>query len=149
MLGGTGCKKSGASITAEFALEQGRMVFAVPGSVFHELHQGCHALIKEGATLIGSAHELLAELGEINLQAKEQQQSIAVLTQQPIRQSLPANASIEQQILYHCSLNALSIDELIRHTELSLDEMHDHLFNLQLAGKIEQNAVGLWLSVPV
>ncbi len=136
-------KKSGASITAEFALEQGRMVFAVPGSVFDELHEGCHALIKEGATLVGSMQELLIELGEASPVAQTKQMSI-VSIRQPVRQSLPAEASIEQQVIYYCSDKALSIDELIQHTDLSLDEMHDQLFNLQLTGKIEQNAVGLW-----
>lgn len=135
-------KKSGASITAEFALEQGRMVFAVPGSVFDELHEGCHALIKEGATIVGSMHELLVELGEANPAAPTKQMSI-VSIRQP-RQPLPSEASIEQQVIYYCLDKALSIDELIQHTDLSLDEMHDQLFNLQLAGKIEQNAVGLW-----
>ena len=136
-------KKSGASITAEFALEQGRMVFAVPGSVFDELHEGCHALIKEGATIVGSMQELLIELGEASPEAHAKEKGI-VSIRQPLRQLLPTEASIEQQVIYYCLDKALSIDELIQHTDLSLDEMHDQLFNLQLAGKIEQNAVGLW-----
>ncbi len=138
-------KKSGASITAGFALEQGRTVLAVPGSVFDELHEGCHALIKEGATLVGSVQELLVELGEVSPATQTTQMSIiSPPSRQPLRKPLSSGASIEQQVIYYCSDKALSIDDLIQHTGLSLEGMQDQLFNLQLAGKIEQNAVGLW-----
>src|SRR5262249_23692677 len=54
--------QSGALLTAEFAMEEGRDVLAVPGSVFSENNQGCHRLIAQGARLIGSAREILEEL---------------------------------------------------------------------------------------
>jgi DNA protecting protein DprA len=57
--------KSGASITAEYALQQGRQVFAVPGVFDHPLSEGCHALLKEGAAVAGSIQDILLELGEI------------------------------------------------------------------------------------
>ena len=55
-------KKSGSLITAEFAGEQGRSVYAVPGSIFSDLSEGCHELIRNGAVLLSSPQEILADL---------------------------------------------------------------------------------------
>jgi len=55
-------ERSGSLITAGFALDQGRAVMAVPGSVLSGRHRGCHALIRDGATVVESAEDVLAEL---------------------------------------------------------------------------------------
>ena len=63
-------EKSGALITADFCLEEGREVFAVPGSIFSELSAGPHRLIRNGAAIAGGAEDVLESLG---LEANRQQ----------------------------------------------------------------------------
>lgn len=56
-------RKSGALITAKFALEQGKPIFALPGTINNELSEGCHYLINEGARLVSSSSDILDEFG--------------------------------------------------------------------------------------
>lgn len=142
-------ERSGASITAHCALDQGRLVLAVPGSIFDPLSAGCHALIKEGATPVSSARDLLVELGEqiIPEEPKEKQNEIAfeLAITDGLRQKNAAPELLlpDDKILYYCR-NELSFDDLLLLMNLPEELLQEHIFNLQLAGKLRQNAVGLW-----
>ncbi len=127
-------QKSGACITAHFSLEQGRDVFAVPGPIDDELSYGCHALIQEGAKLVNSADDILNEFGQIVV-PKEVIQT---------HEDSPHHG-VQQQILVACC-QPTSIDDLLAQTRLSLHDLQEWLFDLQLSGKIQQDFTGMWIT---
>ncbi len=123
--------RSGALITAEFALQQGRQVFAVPGSVLEPLSQGCHALLNQGAKLVQTADDILQEFGD------------QVESRMAIQTNFTQQAVITDPVL--CLLDQpASIDELSFKLGIDLDDVHDKLFNLQLEGAVKQTFSGLW-----
>lgn len=142
--------KSGARITAQYALEQGREVFAVPGPIESELSAGCHALIQEGARLTTCAQDIIQELetGSHRVHIYEQQEPIVREQQSKVRlaQKIEAKAEIEPEshpIIQWCQA-PISTDELLIKTGLTMHELHHELFELQLEGRIFQNGAGLW-----
>ncbi len=120
-------EKSGALITARYALEQGRSVFAIPGSITDSLSKGCHTLLQNGARLVVDPQDIMDEYG---------------VTQQRQMTLLPLAQEATDLIarLYEPK----SLDELLQETGFSEAALTHHLFELQLNGYIEQNFVGLW-----
>ncbi len=134
-------RKSGARITAQFALEQGRDVFAVPGSIDHELSDGCHALVQEGAKLITDPYDILAEYGiekEENSNGEHSRKTARFKCAEIIHED-----PIKQTILRAC-MQPKSIDDLSLTTSLSIHELQMHLFDLQVGDLLEQDFTGMW-----
>lgn len=128
-------KKSGALITADFAVEQGREVFAVPGSIEHGLHDGCHNLIQQGAKLVTCAQDIIIELG-FDMGSVQQVDSQLLL---PL-----SDGCLNERSILEITLVATSTETLLSKIDLSLDDLMLKLFNLSLEGKITQDMMGLW-----
>ncbi len=107
-------ERSGALITARHAYEQGREVFAVPGPIDSRLSRGCHALIKDGAKLVESIDDVLAELGPL---ADNIQRDDGTLLTQPAELLLN---EIEQQVLAAIETSPTSIDEVAKTSGLPI-----------------------------
>jgi DNA processing protein len=134
-------EKSGAKITALFALEQGREVFAIPGSIFDELSTGCHQLIQQGAKLVFKPDDIMQEFGE----SIDQHKTVSKPVSDRLAQQNIEPVTIAERIIYQCK-KPTSLDELIDLTGSNLSEMHSLLFNMQLQGKIRQDISGLWIA---
>jgi DNA processing protein len=131
---------SGSLITARQALEQGREVFAIPGSVHNPLARGCHALIREGAKLVESGEDILEELA----------------AQLPLDRSstprLPSTAGTAAQseelsqeyskLLELMGYEAVAVDQLVQRTGLTPEQVSSMLLLLELEDKVHSGPGG-------
>jgi DNA processing protein len=123
---------SGSLITARLAGEQGREVFAVPGSIHSPLSKGCHALIKQGAKLVESAADVLAELHG------------------SVASSTPSRAPPEEShvLLRHVGYDPCNVDTLCNRSGLTAESVSAMLLQLELEGKIASLPGGRFQRVP-
>lgn len=126
---------SGSLTTARAALEQGREVFAVPGSIHSPLVKGCHALIKSGAKLVESAEDVLAELGSFRRTGFASTQACAD----------PVPAGVENgPLLAHMGFDPVDVDSLCARAGLPAERVAAELLRLELAGRIAVLPGGLY-----
>ncbi|MDB5807115.1 MAG: dprA [Betaproteobacteria bacterium] len=125
--------RSGSLITARLAGEQGRDVFAIPGSIHSPLSKGCHSLIKQGAKLVDDARDIIEELGEPSAHAQSSAQSPA---QSP--GDAAADASRHLDLLEHAGYDPVTVDQLAQRSGLTIDALSAILLELELDGVIAQ-----------
>ena len=114
--------ESGSLITARLAAEQGREVFAIPGSIHSPVARGCHKLIKQGAKLVETAQDILEEFGNYPETA-----DIAPST---------FLASEENAVLGALGHDPCNLDDLAERTGLAADRLLTELLTLELAGQV-------------
>ncbi len=125
---------SGALITARNAIEQGRMLFAVPGDVATGKNAGCHQLIREGAQLVESAEEVAAAIKPL-LPADVELPSVAAARSPGSGSRLDPR---QRRVLGRLEAEPSSVDELAVASELSTAQLLDALSRLELAGLVDQ-----------
>lgn len=114
---------SGSLITANYALEQNREVFAVPGSIFSEVSRGTNNLIKSGAKLVTNYMDILDEL---NLESAPQ-----------ILAEIPTETSEQEQfIIQNLSREPIHIDDLVRVLKMPASEVNSALVMLEMKGRV-------------
>jgi DNA processing protein len=129
--------RSGSLITARCAADYGREVMAVPGSPLDPRAQGCNLLIREGATLVQSAEDVLEAIRPIHaIPVRETGDDYAA--------AACADVAEEERRSLTGLLNRtpVSVDELIRQSGLPPSSVHTILLELELAGRLERHAGG-------
>ena len=126
--------KSGSLITARLAGEQGREVFALPGSIHSALAKGCHHLIKQGAKLVESAQDILEELG-CSVPASTHPREVA------------QDESPYPDFIQNLGHSPCAIDTLVDRTGLTAERVCAILLELELSGRVASLPGGLYQAI--
>lgn len=133
--------KSGSLITAEAALEQGREVFAVPGHPFDARAAGCNRLIRDGAVLVRSAHDILEAIGVVAPALRAVPSDVPAPT--PAKRPLRDTAALHSLILARLGPSPVAEDQLIRDLDVPAATVLPELVTLELDGLILRQSGGL------
>jgi DNA processing protein len=134
--------RSGSLITARFALEQGREVFAVPGSPMDPRARGCNRLLRQGAGLVESAEDVVEVVNRILASPLREPPQVPLAGDRPAARPLADEAETEATRATVESLlgpDPVTVDELARTGELALPLLQQVLLELELAGRIERH----------
>lgn len=131
--------KSGSLITARNALDQARDVFAVPGHPFDARASGCNMLLRDGATLVRNAQDVIEALGPVAEPAPQ----LPLPTPEAPKHDLRETASLHNMILSRLGPAPIAEDQLLRDISASATRAAPVLVDLELEGKITRQAGGL------
>ena len=136
--------QSGSLITARLAAEQGKEVFAIPGSIHSPLSRGCHLLIKQGAKLVESAQDVLEELPALpgKLQALDTGEDAPTPDGTPAQDAQP-----EHPLLQALGFDATSLDELQARTGWATAVLQAQLLGLEMDGDLARLPGGKFVRI--
>jgi DNA processing protein len=142
--------RSGSLITAKQAIEMGKEVFAIPGSIHTTVAKGCHDLIKQGAKLVDCAQDILEELKDLPVIAQvstETQKSTSrseIDADVEIAYGLLTKNAQSLQVLDHLGQDPVGLDELQIRSGLPTAQLQAELFQLELNGALGRLQGGLY-----
>lgn len=133
--------QSGSLITARTAMQQNREVFAIPGSIHNPLARGCHHLIRQGATLVETAQDIVDQLqGLLGYERerldKVQKKSIKCIDN--AKNEVENLTSGEATVIQAMGFDPVSVDELFERTQMEFGQLMAQLVGLEIKGVIQQ-----------
>lgn len=134
---------SGSLITARMAIEQGRDVFAIPGSIHAPQSRGCHALIRQGAKLVESAQDILEEWPAIRLDANTPFASNRDYPQEQ-QKTLDTLFGVQKIVLDAIGFDPIGLDQIQARTGLDTPTLQVTLLELELSNHIARLPGGLF-----
>ena len=132
-------RRSGSLITAHQAAEQGREVFAIPGSIHNPQVRGCHQLIREGARLVDQVSDIIEDLGSL----------LGFIAEQ-IEPAETADTALDQelvQLLEAIGYDPVSADALVESSGLTIDKLSSMLLSLELNNLIQSAPGGYFVRI--
>ena len=139
--------RSGSLITAKQALDLGKEVFAIPGSIHTTVSKGCHDLIKQGAKLVDCAQDILEELRDLPAVDWHTASAPHLLNPPSALEPLLENEQIGTstlRVLDHLGQDPVGLDELQIRSGLSTSQLQAELFQLELNGTLGRLQGGLY-----
>jgi DNA processing protein len=137
--------RSGSLITARLAAEQGREVFAIPGSIHTPLARGCHQLIRQGAKLVETADDIFAELRSLAGVLAPALQAAAPKPPGSSQAAAPVLDKAYEILLDALGFEPAGVDVLVERTGLAADEVASMLLILELDGRLESRPGGRYV----
>ncbi len=131
-------QRSGSLITARLAAEQGREVFAIPGSIHNPLARGCHGLIRQGAKLVETAADVLEELAPLANISTASPENQVVEKADPT----PILEEDHQQLLNHIDYEPTPIDVLVARSGMKIEAVSSMLLLLELNSLVKSEVGG-------
>ena len=123
--------KSGTLITARLALEQGREVFAIPGSIHNPLARGCHLLIRQGAKLVETAQDIIEELSGPLSTIETDRKKVKIADE-----ATDILDPDHQKLLKCLAYDPISVDELVNQSGFTAAEVASMLLIMELEGNV-------------